>query len=401
VSNGLAGTAQFQSNLVNPSVTWEKTDYYNAGIDASFFNGRVSFTFDVYDRETNGLLLKVPLPEYTGTAAGYSPGTMQAPYANVGKASNKGFDFQINSTNINTKNFSWKTGVTVSRNINKVIYLGAGGSQANLSYTFNNDVNQTTVVGQPIGEFYGYIFDGIFSKPSDLQNHARPANSAGTPYPVSAAGGGIWYGDRMFKDLNGDGIIDSRDETFLGSPLPKFQYGINNTFSYKNFDLNIFFSGSYGNKVFNQLRVSQTDPGNNTSYFTDILNYAKLALVDPAGSATDVNNVYVTNPKTTVVGLRNDNTNGNNRPNSLFIEDASFLRCKDITLGYRFQQSLLSKISVHSIRVYATVTNAFVITKYKGMDPEIGSWNPLQAGIDNGYYTQPRVFTVGANITLQ
>jgi hypothetical protein len=240
-----------------------------------------------------------------------------------------------------------------------------------------------------------------FFQLQDFQNHARPTDPNGNPYPISAAGGGIWYGDRMFKDLNGDGVIDSKDQTFLGSPIPKFQYGINNTFNYKNFDLNIFFSGSYGNKVFNQMAIQQTDPGNHTTFFTSVLNYAKLALVDPNGSATDVNNVYVTNPNTTVVGLRNDNTNSNNRPNSLFIEDGSFLRCKNITLGYRIPESILSKISVRSVRVYANVSNVFIITKYKGMDPEIGSWDPLQAGWDSGYYPQPRVFTIGANITLK
>jgi TonB-linked SusC/RagA family outer membrane protein len=403
VSSSLSGTAQFQNNLANPDVKWEKTNYYNAGIDGTFFNGRLSFTLDVYDREVHGLLLQVPLPEYSGTVAGWGPGSMQAPYANVGTLSNKGLDFQINSTNINSKNFSWKTGFTISRNINKVIYLGAGGDQANLSQKsyIINDVIEKTVVGQPIGEFYGYVFDGIFSKPSDFLTHARPADGSGNPYPVSQAGGGIWYGDRMFKDLNGDGIIDSRDQTFLGSPIPKFQYGINNTFTYKNFDLNIFFSGSYGNKVFNQMAIPENDPGNHGTFFTSVLNYAKLGLVDPNGSASDVNNVYVTNPNTTIVGLRNDNTNSNNRPNSLMIEDASFLRCKNITLGYRLPESLLSKISVHSVRVFATVANAFVITKYKGMDPEIGSWNPLQAGWDGGYYPQPRVVTIGANITVK
>ncbi|MBB6130651.1 SusC/RagA family TonB-linked outer membrane protein [Mucilaginibacter lappiensis] len=403
VTNGLSGVAQFQNNLANPDVKWEKTDYYNAGIDASFWDGRLGFSLDVYDRETHGLLLQVPLPGYSGTVAGYGPGSMQAPYANVGSLSNKGFDFQINSTNIISKNFSWKSTFTISRNINKVTSLGAGGDQANLSqksYTIN-DIIEKTVVGQPIGEFYGYVFDGIFSKPSDLLNHARPADPNGYPYPISSAGGGIWYGDRMFKDLNGDGVIDSKDQTFLGSPIPKFQYGINNTFSYKNFDLNIFFSGSYGNKVFNQVAVPENDPGNHATFFTSVLNYAKLALVDPNGSATDVNNVYVTNPNTTVVGVRNDNTNSNNRPNSLMIEDGSFLRCKNITLGYRISESLLSKISVKSVRIYANVSNAFIITKYKGMDPEIGSWNPLQAGWDNGYYPQPRVFTIGANITLK
>jgi len=401
VANGLSGIAQFQSNLANPSVTWEKTNYYNAGVDGSFLNNRISFSFDGYYRKTDGLLLKIPLPLYSGTTAGYSPGSMAAPYVNVGVVSNKGFDLRVSSTNVNLRNFSWKTDVVVSRNINRVVSLGAG-DQANLSqksYVIN-DIIEKTVVGQPIGEFYGYIFDGIFAKPSDFTKHALPVDQNGNPYPISPAGGGIWYGDRKFKDLNGDGVIDTKDQTFLGSPIPKFQFGINNTFSYKNFDLNVFFSGSVGNKVFNELAVSQTNSQNNTNFFSSVLNYAKTALVDPTGSASDVNNVYVTNPNTHVVGLRNDNTNGNNRPSNLFIEDGSFLRCKNITLGYRLSEKLLSRVHLQSFRVYATVTNAFIVTNYSGMDPEIGSWNPLQAGWDQGYYPQARTFTVGANITF-
>ncbi|WP_048903354.1 TonB-dependent receptor [Pedobacter sp. V48] len=403
IANGLSGIAQFQNNLANAEVTWEKTDYYSAGLDGTLFNGRLSFSLEAYDRRTQGLLLQVPLPGYSGSVAGYGPGSMQAPFANVGSITNKGFDIQINSTNINGKNFSWKTGFTISRNNNKVTYLGAGGTDANLSkksYVIN-DIIQKTMVGRPIGEFYGYIFDGIFSTPEDFKNHARPADPSGKPYPISPAGGGIWYGDRMFKDLNGDGIIDSKDQTFLGSPIPKFQFGINNTFNYKNLDLNVFFSGSYGGKVFNQMAIPQTDPQNHGTFFTSVLDYAKLGMVDPNGSPSDVNNVYVTNPNTTVAGLRNDKTNGNLRPNSLFIEDGSFLRCKNITLGYRLPESLLSKISMRSVRVYANVSNVFIITKYKGMDPEIGSWDPLQGGWDSGYYPQPRVFTIGANIALK
>ncbi|MGN6177882.1 MAG: SusC/RagA family TonB-linked outer membrane protein [Mucilaginibacter sp.] len=401
-ANGLSGIAQFQSNLPNPHVTWEKTDYYNAGIDGTFFNGRISFSLDVYDRETKGLLLAEPLPIYSGTTTGYSPGAMAAPYANVGSMRNRGVDFHISTTNISRKDFSWKSDFTLSRNVNKVLSLGNGGSDASLtqtSYT-NNEVVEKTVVGQPIGEFYGYIFDGVFANPKDFQTHALPVDQSGKVYPISPAGGGIWYGDRKFKDLNGDGIIDSRDQTFLGSPIPKFQYGINNSFTYKNFDLNFFFSGDYGNKVFNQMSIQQTNPIASTAYFTSVLNYARLALVNPAGSASDVNNVYVTNPNTNVVGLRNDNTNDNTRSSNLYIQDGSFLKCKNITLGYRLPENLLSKIYVHSIRIYATVTNVFTITKYQGMDPEIGSWNPLQAGWDSGYYPQPRVYTVGANITF-
>lgn len=399
-ANGLTGTAQFQANLANPYVTWEKTKKFNAGIDGTFLNGRLNFSFDVYDSETNGLLLKVPYPLYSGTTTGYSPGAMTAPFANVGSLRNYGFDFRVSTTNINLEDFTWKTDLTVSHNNNKVLSLGAGGDDASLTASYNNDVFQKTVVGKPMGEFYGYVFDGIFAKPSDFQNHALPADQSGKPYPISPLGGGIWYGDRMFKDLNGDGIIDSKDKTFLGSPIPKFQGGLGNSFAYKNFDLNVFFSFNYGNKVFNTLQVSQSNSQNNTAYFTSVLDYAHLAMVNPQGSSTDVNNVYVTNPNTTVVGLRQDNTNGNSRPSDLFLEDGSFIRCKNITLGYRLTDHILSKISVHSLRVYANVSNAFIITKYKGMDPEVGSWNPLQAGWDGGNYPQPRIFTIGANLTF-
>jgi len=401
VANGLSGIAQFQSNLYNHDVRWEKTNYYNAGVDGSFLNNRISFSFDGYFRRTDGLLLKIPLPMYSGTTAGYSPGAMAAPYVNVGIVTNKGFDLRVSSTNLNYRNFTWKSDVVVSRNVNKVVRLIAG-DQANLSqksYVIN-DIIEKTVVGQPIGEFYGYIFDGIFAKPADFQKHALPVDQSGNPYPVSSSGGGIWYGDRKFKDLNGDGVIDTKDQTFLGSPIPKFQFGINNTFTYKNFDLNVFFSGSVGNKVFNELAVAQTNAQNNTNFFSSVLNYARTAMVDPNGSASDVNNVYVTNPNTHVVGLRNDNTNGNNRPSNLFIEDGSFLRCKNITLGYRLSEKILSRVHLQSFRVFASVTNAFIITNYSGMDPEIGSWNPLQAGWDQGYYPQSRTFTVGANITF-
>jgi len=200
--------------------------------------------------------------------------------------------------------------------------------------------------------------------------------------------------------LNGDGVIDSKDQKFLGSPLPKAQFGFNNSFTYRNFDLNIFFSASLGNKVYNQLTISQTNPRDNTSYFTSVLNYAKLALINLNGSATDVNNVYVTNPNTNIMGLRNDNTNENLRNSDLYIENGSFIRCKNITLGCRVPENIMKKLHLYSLRFYFTVTNVFILTKYSGMDPEIGSWDPLQAGWDNGYYPQSRTFTLGLNLGL-
>jgi hypothetical protein len=276
--------------------------------------------------------------------------------------------------------------------------LGNGDAGANLSQTYNSYVFEKTVVGQAIGSFYGYLFDGVYAKPEDFT--FLPVDQSGNPYPVTPNGGGIWYGDRRYKDLNGDSVIDSRDQTFLGSPLPKFQFGFNNSFNYKNFDLNIFFSANLGNKVFNQLTISQTYPRNNTNYFKSVLNYARVEYKDPNASHTDVNNAFVSNPNTTIPGLRNDNTNENLRPSDLFIEDGSFIRCKNITLGYRLPEQLLSKAHIHALRIYATVSNAFIITKYSGMDPEIGSWNPLQAGWDGGYYPQPRTYTLGVNLNL-
>lgn len=399
--NGLSGVAQIQSNLANPYVQWEKTKYYNAGLDASFLKSRINFSLDVYKRLTDGLLLKLPLPLFSGTTAGYNPGALSAPYVNVGSVSNKGFDFRISSTNIDKKDFSWRTDFTISHNENKVLSLGSGGGAANLSQTYNGYVFEKTVVGLPIGEFYGYIFDGVFSTAKDFASHALPVDQNGNKRPISSAGGGIWFGDRKYKDLNGDGVIDTRDQTALGSPLPKYQLGLNNSFTYKNFDFNIFFSANVGNKVFNQLTIQQENPQNNTSYFTSVLNYAKLALINPNGDPNNVNNVYVTNPNTKIVGLRNDNTNENLRPSDLYIQDGSFVRCKNITLGYRFPQSLkFMQKALQTARIYITVTNAFLITKYKGMDPEIGSWNPLQAGWDAGYYPQPRTFTIGVNLGL-
>lgn len=400
VNNGLSGTAQFQSNLANPDVSWETTKYSNAGIDGTFLNWRISFSFDIYNRHTDGLLLNLPLPLFSGTATGWSPGAMQAPWVNIGAISNKGYDFRISSTNIRHKNMSWRTDFTVSHNVNKVLSLGNGDAGANLSQSYNGYVFEKTVVGQSIGSFYGYLFDGVFATPEDFKSHALPVDQSGNPYPVTPNGGGIWYGDRKYKDLNGDGVIDTRDQTFLGSPLPKFQFGFNNSFTYKDFDLNIFFSGSYGNKVFNQLTISQTYSGNNTNYFKAVMDYARVAYLDPNGPHDDINNAYVSNPNTKIPGLRNDNTNQNLRPSDLYIEDGSFIRCKNVTLGYRLPERLLSKAHIRSLRVYATVSNAFIITKYSGMDPEIGSWNPLQAGWDGGYYPQPRTFTFGVNLNL-
>jgi len=401
VPNGLTGVSQLTKNIGNPDLEWEQTKNAGIGLDGALLDWRLSFSVDFYKKRTDDLAMQTSLPMYTGTATGWSPGSLDAPWVNVGSMENKGFDFRISSTNIKRNNFTWKTDLTVSRNINKVLKLNADGAPI-------MGGKSKTIAGRSLGEFYGYVVEGVYATPIDflgdaengISPHARPVNSDGVMYPIGPASGSIWYGDIMFKDIYEDGVIDEKDQTFLGSPIPKVQFGLNNTFSYKNFDLNIFFSASYGNKVFNELRVAGEDPITSYGYLKSLKNYAKLALVDPEGSASDINNVYVINPGTKIQGVRNYPTNGNNRISDRYIEDGSFIRCRNISLGYTFPGKLLQKVHVSSLRAYVNVSNAFIITKYKGMDPEIGSWDPLNAGVDNGFYPQPRVFTFGINASL-
>lgn len=401
-ANGLSGVAQLAANLPNPLVRWEKTKYANVGLDGSLLNQRINFSVDFYDRKTDGLLLSLPLPLYSGTvpSTSWNPGSLSAPYKNIGAVSNKGFDFRISTVNVQNKNFTWKTDVTVSHNINKILALNAEG--AALYGYYGTAIAAKSVVGRSIGEFWGYQTDGLFTSADDFKNHpAIPVNpTTGVKIPITPTTGGVWLGDVKFRDRNGDSVIDQRDQTFLGSPIPKFQIGFNNTFSYKNFDLNIFLSANIGNKVLNSMRINGDNPNQNFGYFKSVLNYAKLGLRDPAGSTTDVENVYVTNPGTTIERISQSSGNDNDRISDRFIEDGSFLRCKNITLGYALPQQLLRKVHMSSLRVYFNVTNAFIIKKYSGIDPEIGSWNPLLAGVDNGFYPQPRVFTIGANLAL-
>lgn len=397
-STALAGNAQLTSRLGNPKVEWEKTEYGNAGIDASLINWRINISVDIYNRQTNGLLMQIPLPAYSGTTTQYSPGAIGAPVINIGSVRNRGIDFRVNTKNITTKDFSWNSDFTLSHNKNKVLKLNTGG--ASLPGYYGSEIVAQTIVGGSIGDFYGYKADGVFATADDFKTHALPTTTEGATLPITPYSGGVWYGDRKFKDLNGDGVITEKDRTYLGSPIPVVQLGFGNTFNYKSIDLNIFFSANVGNKVINAMRINGENPSTNHGYLKSLKDHAVLALIDSDGSVSDVDNVYVTNPNTTIVGLKNNDSNRSHRFSDAYVEDGSFIRCKNIAIGYSFPEKLMKKIHISNLRVYANVTNAFLITKYTGMDPEVGSWNPLQAGIDNGFYPQSRTFTLGLNLGL-
>ncbi|WP_158992574.1 TonB-dependent receptor [Mucilaginibacter sp. L196] len=399
VATGLSGNSQLTATEGNPNVKWETSTSYNMGLDVSVLNSRIQLTADAYYKKTNNLLLPLTLPYYSGTYpnGGYSPGAIQSPFVNIGAVSNKGFEFSLTTYNIKSKDFNWKTTINFSRNINTVLALNPGTPAIYGTYT-------KTVVGGSIGDFYGYQTLGLYKDAADFKKYPAVWQNGSGPIPITPGSGGVWVGDVIFKDNNKDGKIDANDETDLGSPLPKFQYGINNTFNYKQFDLTVFMTGDYGNKIFDQVLVNGDDPNQNFGYFPAVLNYARIGLITPVaagGSASDINNVYITNPSTNITRISQSSGDQNTIFSDRYIQNGSFLKCKSIALGYKFNNDLIAKLHIASLRIYANMTNVFTITKYKGYDPEIGSWNPLAAGIDNGYYAQPRVISIGANVSLK
>ena len=386
--NGIA-----PANIPNPDVKWESTESYDAGLDISLLNQRIQLTADAYLKYTNNLLLTLPLPLYSGTGATGSP---SAPTVNIGSLQNKGLEFTLNTINTNS-DLIWKSSVVFSLNKNKITKLSTGNTPIDEQINFFDTVTRTQI-GHPIGQIYGYVVEGIFQNGDQVANHALPAGAK------IDRDNGVWVGDYMFKDMNNDGVIDEKDRVVLGNPQPLFQYGITNNFYYKNFDLSIFINGNYGNKIFNELRRQglATNAGLGRNLLKEVTNAAKLGLKDPNGSATDINNVVVTNPNTNISRYTASDPNQNNRISNVFVEDGTYLRIKNVVLGYSLPHRLLSGLHIDRLRVYAQVQNLYTFTKYSGYDPEVGSQtqSALLTGVDYGRYPSSRIYTFGISIGL-
>lgn len=399
VPSGL-GQAALVSNIANPLAQWETTGGYNVGVDLGVLNGRIRFTADAYTRKTNGLLLSLPLPLYAGTQG---TGALSPPVYNVGSIRNKGLEFSLNTQNINAKSFTWGSAITLSLNRNEVLSLNTETSALTQSVDNASQIISRTSVGQSIGSFYGYEVTGMFNKASDFEGVARPVGSDGKPLPIDRING-VWVGDLKFRDVNGDGVIDVKDQVVLGSPIPKFQYGFTNTLTYKGFDLTVFVNGNYGNKIFNYTRRQAEDLANDyNNHWATVSDFARIALINPNGSASDVNNVYVTNEGTTMPGIRlAGDPNQNSRISSRYVEDGTYLRIKNLVVGYKLPTDLVSRAHLSSLRVYANVQNLATFTKYTGFDPEVGAsvypGAPLLFGFDWGRYPTQRVYTLGVNL---
>lgn len=201
--------------------------------------------------------------------------------------------------------------------------------------------------------------------------------------------------------MDKNGVINEGDRKFLGNPEPKFSYGFNTSLTYKNFDLNIFLNGVYGNKIYNYLRQLYTNPMRNSNLLSEVNNLANVELIDSNGGRT-INNMHVVNRDASICRIATDDSNNNNRMSSKFIEDGSYLRVKNISLGYTFPKSLVKRCGIDYLRLYVNIQNLFTFTKYKGFDPEIGAYNynVLTRGIDYARYPSQHIYTFGINVTL-
>ena len=395
------GQGYYPGNFSNPDLKWEKTRSYNAGIDLGLFGNRIEFIADVYKKDIDNILMPAALPSYIA-------GVIQSPWVNAGSMTNKGIELTLNTVNISNRDFQWTSGLTFSINRNKVTDLYTKSS------ALVGEINQTpytyTQVGQPVGQLYGYKVIGMFKDESDFYQKDRFGNNIldenGERIPVALPVGKsigrneVWVGDYMFYDKDGNGVIDEKDREYIGNPEPKFTFGFSNNFYYKGFDMNVFLTGVYGNKIYNMLREKYTNPMSNSGLLKEATRIAVVGMRDPNGSPDDIRNAIIMNPDASVQRINTADANNNNRVSNRFVEDGSYLRIKNISLGYSLPKSLLSKWQIEALRLYVNIQNLHTFTDYSGYDPEVGSYNVLMRNIDNARYPSQRIYTFGLNLSF-
>lgn len=395
------GTAYRPTYIANPKLGWETTRQTNVGIDLSVLDDKLNFSFDLYNKVTYDMLLLADLPDYLGG--------LGDPTINIGEMSNKGFDISLNTRNFSHKNFSWKTDITFTKNRTEVLALDSPDKvlTRNLYWYSEFQTATATRVGQPLGMFWGYEVEGIFENKQDILDHAVQISDKiitdNKPHGSNLVdkNSGVWIGDIKFKDINRDGIIDPRDQAVIGNPNPDFSFGINNTFNIGPVELGIFFTGSYGAEILNYSRVNiEGQTGIWANQASTVIDRAQYKLLDPTGSDTNPDNVVLANPGTKIPRATSTDNNRNNRMSSRWIEDGSYLRLQNVKIGYELPTSLVRKVRISRMKVYANLQNLALWTNYSGYDPEIGSFNQnsLTQNIDMGRYPTPRMFTFGLDV---
>lgn len=362
---GTLQTGLAPTRLANPDLKWEKTDQYNVGLDLSLLNRKVNFVFDVYYKKTKDLLINVPVPLTSGYAT-----VLQ----NIGGVENKGIEIGLTTENLKTENFSWNSNLVFSANKNKVVGIGNGVNQFFPIVPNGTLLQQQPVivkVGLPLGTFWGYKTNGIFQTQEEINTQPKINSLANTK-----------VGDRKYVDTNGDGVITALDKGNLGSSQPKFVGSFSNTVSYNDFDLNFSFQGSYGGKIFNAL---------NQQLEISTLGTNAASTLEDRWTATNPSN-EIPRASSSPLGIVSER----------YVEDASFLRLKLITLGYTLPKSVSKKLGAKSVKFYVSAENLITWTKYTGYDPEVSSYeqNNLYPGIDFGSYPNSKTFISGVNVTF-
>lgn len=401
-------------NIPNEDIHWEKQEQTNIGLDLGFLNNRVNLTIDWYNKESKDMLMELQTPTYMGTQGNWNS-KIDAPWGNFGHIRNTGFEVTLKVHPIQTKDFSWESELQASWNKNKLVALDGTAQAAIWGYGQWGDIISKSVVGGSLFNFYGYQTDGIYQDYEDLANSPKPTWSTPTDgkYVRTQT---VYVGDIKYKDINNDGVIDENDRTDLGSPFPDMTFGWSNTFTYKDFDLSIFVNGTVGNKVLNYNSIALTQMRSAWSnQLTSVNNRARLEAIDPtidySGGVTTVGGLVVYNWYDDVANVRVENStsmpraiigdpNDNDIMSDRYIEDGSYLRLKNISLGYTFPKKWISKLNLENLRIYANIQNLWTITKYEGYDPEVGAstQNVNVFGCDNGRYPSPTTYSFGINV---
>lgn len=359
-TNPIIQTGGVPGGISNYDLSWEKNAQLDAGIDIGLFRNRLLITADYYVKTTSDLLFGVNVPQTTGYSSSLQ---------NIGRVENRGLELGINTVNIDGRDFKWNTAFNISFNKNKILALDgrpeftAGAGSGHLGVWGNTILMK---VGEPLGNFYGRKVAGIFQNKAEIDASAQKSAQPG---------------DFRYEDINHDGVINDQDRTVIGNGNPDFFGGFNNTFSWKGVELNIFFQGSWGNDILNFGRFDLYNLNGNNNQSADVLDRWTPA-----------------NPSNTIP--RANAAGGQRILSSFHIEDGSYLRLKNISLGYHLPQNLLRKASLTGVKVYVSAQNWVTFSNYKGYDPEVSRFggSSIDQGMDYGSYPTSKTLLVGLNV---
>ena len=350
------------SYIENADIHWEESKQIDIALDLNAFNNRLTTTLDYYMKTTEGLLERIPIPAHVGN---------DPPYANVGSVQNQGVELSINWRHA-LNEFKYSIGLNGAWNQNKMVDIAnEEGILPGASWAIAGMVTRAEE-GLPIGYFWGYETDGIFQSEADVFQHISSTGTVLQPKAVP--------GDVIFVDVNGDGVLNDDDKTMIGNPTPDFTLGMNASLEYKNFDLAVLLTGAFGNDIFNGMQRLDLRYTNKTTAILDRWTPENPSEEVPRYTWIDVNN--------------------NSRISDLYIEDGSYVKVKNLQIGYTLPTNLLKKIEASTWRFYFSVENLFTFTKYTGADPEIGAMSSFDIAIDRGIYPQARILRFGSTLSF-